>query len=69
MARYVSFEDVNIGDKVIIDNTLGIVPNVEKTKLLAQVVEKLEDENIKVNVESSLFSEPVEAVFKYYLFI
>lgn len=68
MTRYASFEDVKVGDKVIIDNTLGIIPNVEKTKLLAHVVEKLEDENIKINVESSLFSKPVEAVFKYYLF-
>lgn len=67
MKRYEDISKVEIGDKVIVDNALGLIPNVERTKLLAKVIEVLEDDNIKLEVESSLFKKPVETVFKYYL--
>ena len=67
--RYKNFEMVKIGDKIIFDNTLGIIENIEKTKLLGTIIEKLEDDNVKVNVESVLFSKPVETIIKYYVLV
>lgn len=65
--NYGDINSVQIGAKYVLDNSLGIVSGVEKTKVVAKVLEIINDKKVKIEVNSMLNRTTVEAEADFYL--
>lgn len=63
----IKMENIQIGNKFIIDNRIGLFNDIEKSNLVAEVIEKIDDKKVKVKIKSILMKSEVEKEIEYFL--
>ena len=64
---YNNINSIEIGKKYILDNNFGIIENVEKTKVVAEVIEFIDEKKVKVKINSMLNKTEIESIIDFYL--
>ncbi len=64
---YNDINSVNVGSKYILDNALGIIKEVEKTKVVVKVIDIIDNKKVKVEINSMLNKMIVQSEVDFYL--
>lgn len=67
MQRYKSIDDCKIGDRTVLDNTLGIVKDIQRVKLVGEIKEKKDNDKLLLSFKLNTQAEPFEVEVPYYL--
>lgn len=67
MQRYKQASEAQVGHKVVLDNVLGIIKELDRTKLVGEVKEVLNDEMVLVAYRVSYQKDPIECATKFFL--
>lgn len=66
MQRYLKLEDAKVGDKILLNNTVGVVKEIPKTNVVGEII-KIEDENLIVEVNDDFEDGQISITIPYYL--